>query len=239
MSKKQQGYDLTKPTIIFLHGGPGFKDYLRPFFEATNQADCIFYDQKQGSEVTIDALVSQLDEVVEKANARPWLMGHSWGGVLAVEYARKHQGKLSGVSLLGTGLSTEQWRHFHHDLEKKGLQDASPEEIFLTANELEAGKPFLENIWNGFSDETFESVSETYLERYNLLPALAEIKIPILSFYGDSDLRFSPEIAKSFKKYNDKIVEIEISNAGHFPFLSKPNSELIISEICRLESAQN
>ena len=230
---KQRRNDLVKPTIIFLHGGPGFKDYLRPFFEPINGADCIFYDQEQGSEVTVDDLVSQLDKFVDKASVRPWLLGHSWGGVLAVEYAKENQDKLAGIALLGTGLSSEQWLQYRDDLKAKGLQDASPEEIFLVPDEFEAGKPFLEKIWNGFSDETFESISKKYLKRYNLLTSLAGFQIPVLSFYGDSDLRFSPEIAKSFKKYNDRVIEVEIPNAGHFPFLSKPNSELFISEICR------
>lgn len=195
--------------------------------------NCVFYTQKQGSMVTVDDLVSQLDELVEKESSKPWLFGHSWGGVLAIEYAKKFQDKLAGVSLLGTGLSTDQWFRFKSDLEAKGLQDASPEETFLTINELSVGKKFLEEIWEGFSDDTFESISDAYLENFNLLKDLPNLEIPLLSFYGENDLRFSPEVARSFCDYNSAIIGKELPDSGHFPFLSENNRNEMISMICK------
>ena len=46
---------MSKHTIIFLHGGPGFKDYLKPYFNPLDsEFKCVFYDQKRGSEVGIE-----------------------------------------------------------------------------------------------------------------------------------------------------------------------------------------
>lgn len=43
-----------KTNLIFLHGGPGFKDYLKDYFvELSNDFECIFYDQSRGNTVGI------------------------------------------------------------------------------------------------------------------------------------------------------------------------------------------
>lgn len=51
---------MSKHTIIFIHGGPGFKDYLKPYFnELENEFKCIFYNQKRGSKVRIEDLINE------------------------------------------------------------------------------------------------------------------------------------------------------------------------------------
>ena len=81
---------------------------------------------------------------------KPILFGHSWGGVLAIEYAMKNQKKLSGVITMSTGLNSEQWVLYRKELQALGLQDAKPEEVFLTSVELERGRVLLKESWEGF-----------------------------------------------------------------------------------------
>lgn len=223
---------MTRRTIIFLHGGPGFKDYLRPYLSDLNSDfNCIFYDQKFGAKIKVDDLILELDTIVEKQSDSPILLGHSWGGVLATEYTKRFQAKISALVLMSTGLNTSQWMQWHNDLDDLGLEDASPEELFLTPAELENGKILLEQSMKSFSDETFDSIFDSYLNNYDLLNDLADISIPILNIFGEKDLRFSKKITQSFRTYNKLIKDIEIKNAGHFPFLNIANRASIVSSI--------
>ena len=76
-----------------------------------------------------------------------------------------------------------------------------------------------------FCGETFDLLFSSYLEHYNFLVDLKNIKVPILNIYGENDLRFSKKVTTSFKDYNESIVDFEVLGAGHFPFLDLGNRE--------------
>jgi len=189
-----------KATLIFLHGGPGFKDYLSPFFaDLKDSFRCTFYDQHRGPNVTLEDLILQLDEFVSSSQGRVVLVGHSWGGVLGVEYASRRPEKVSGLVLMCTGLSHVQWfDEYHRELEEKGLSDASMEDIFLSSDERDVGVPFMETVGQTFSAETFERLNDRYLKTYDLTGVISALQIPILNIYGQMDVRFSTRVTKSF-----------------------------------------
>lgn len=222
-----------KCTLIFLHGGPGFRDYLKPYFTQLEKSfRCVFYDQLRGPEVTIQDLVSELHSVVQKSSDKVVLVGHSWGGVLAVKYASVYEDKLAGLVLMSTGLKASQWRdEFRKELHDLALEDASPEEIFLTPPEVEVGKPVLDMTWESFSEETFDSLFSTYLSNYDLTENFQNLQIPILNIFGEKDVRFPLRVTKSFKKLKENVIELELPNTGHFPFLSVENQKKITNLI--------
>jgi proline iminopeptidase len=102
------------PPVIVLHGGPDFDhEYLLPELDRlAEQFRVVFYDQRgrgrsyagdQAGDVTIASEVEDLDRV------RAWtgsesvvLMGHSWGGLLAMEYAIRHSDRVSHLVLMNT-----------------------------------------------------------------------------------------------------------------------------------------
>lgn len=122
--------------IIVLHGGPGFDHhYLRP--ELDRLADSfrlIYYDQRgcgrsaegvEPIEVSIDSEIDDLDSVRRHfALDSVAVLGHSWGGVLAMEYATRHPDRVSHLILVNTApASAEDWRAFRQHL--LGLRSAS------------------------------------------------------------------------------------------------------------------
>lgn len=222
-----------KSTLIFLHGGPGFRDYLRPYFAQLEKSfECIFYDQIRGPSITIHDQENELDSLVQKSASQVVLVGHSWGGVLATHYAATHEDKLAGLVLISTGLSAKQWRDdFRAELVNLGLADSPLEEIFLTPDERELGKTLLEATGESFSEETFDSLFTTYLSNYDLTESFRSLRLPILNIFGEKDVRFPLRVAKSFQKLNGEVVELELPNAGHFPFLLAENRQKIIEHI--------
>jgi proline iminopeptidase len=98
--------------VIVLHGGPDFDHrYLLP--ELDRLADrfrLIYYDQRgrgdsakgvRPEDVTLASDLDDLDQVRQfyRLDA-PVLLGHSWGTVLALEYARRHPTRVARLILM-------------------------------------------------------------------------------------------------------------------------------------------
>ena len=102
------------PPIIVLHGGPDFDHhYLLP--EMDRLADSfrlIYYDQRgrgrstgevEPDEVSIGSEVEDLDSVRRYFELDSVaVLGHSWGGLLAMEYAARHPDRVSHLILVNT-----------------------------------------------------------------------------------------------------------------------------------------
>jgi proline iminopeptidase len=110
--------------LIALHGGPEFDSfYLVPELDAL--AGCcrlIYYDQRgrgrsaaaPAEQVTIESEVDDLDRLRDSFGADSIaVLGHSWGGVLAMEYATRHPDRVSHLILLNTApASARDWTDF-------------------------------------------------------------------------------------------------------------------------------
>jgi proline iminopeptidase len=98
--------------VIVLHGGPDFDHgYLLP--DLDRLADgfrLIYYDQRgrgrsgdhvQSEDVTLTSDVDDIDKVRQFFHLEsPALLGHSWGVVLALEYALRHPTRVSQMILM-------------------------------------------------------------------------------------------------------------------------------------------
>ncbi len=98
--------------VLLLHGGPAFThEYLEcfdPFFEKAG-IEFYHYDQlgshlsDQPEDLSLYTLERFIDEVEQVRRALGldrdhfFLLGHSWGGLLAMEYALKHGEHLKGL----------------------------------------------------------------------------------------------------------------------------------------------
>jgi proline iminopeptidase len=98
--------------VIVLHGGPDFDhSYLLPDLDRIQDAfRLIYYDQRgrgrsaegvRPEDVTILSEVDDLDKVRQHYSLEaPALLGHSWGAVLALEYALRHPTRVSHLVLI-------------------------------------------------------------------------------------------------------------------------------------------
>jgi proline iminopeptidase len=98
--------------VIVLHGGPDFDiGYLLPEMDRFSDAlRLIYYDQRgrgksaenvRPEDVTIASDVDDLDKVRQHFGLdRTAILGHSWGAVLALEYALRHPDRVSRLILM-------------------------------------------------------------------------------------------------------------------------------------------
>ncbi|MCP4573678.1 MAG: gamma-glutamyltransferase [bacterium] len=105
--------------IVVLHGGPGFdhRQFLPFIWELAAEHQVILYDQRgtglssgpvDSLSITIDTFLADLEAVrrhfgLERMN----LLGHSWGGILAMHYAREHPDRLQSLILCSTTASAQ------------------------------------------------------------------------------------------------------------------------------------
>lgn len=98
--------------LLLLHGGPGAThEYFKSFdtYFANGEIEYIYYDQlgshhsdnpADRSLWTIDRFVDEVEQVRNALDLGPdnfYLLGQSWGGILAMEYALAHQDALKGL----------------------------------------------------------------------------------------------------------------------------------------------
>jgi proline iminopeptidase len=100
------------PPVIVLHGGPDFDhSYLLPDLDQFQDlARLIYYDQRgrglsaagvQPQDVTLATDVGDLDRVRQHYGFRTAaLLGHSWGALLALEFALRHPTRVSHLILM-------------------------------------------------------------------------------------------------------------------------------------------
>ena len=135
--------------LLLLHGGPGF---THEYFEAlegylpAEGIEFIYYDQlgsafsdqpKDRNLWTTERFVEEVEQVrvalgLSKDNF--YLLGHSWGGILAVEYALKYGANLKGLIISNMMMSIPDYNRYAADVLAKGMDPAVVKEV----KELEA-----------------------------------------------------------------------------------------------------
>ena len=154
--------------LIVLHGGPDFDHtYLLPGMDAL--ADCCrlaYFDQrgrgrsKRGfriEDVGIERAVADVDAVRRHLGAeRVAILGHSWGGHLAMQYALRHPGHVSRMILLNTAPATnEDWETMIRErgAKRPAAEAAQLEEMEASAALLEGDPQAVARYYRiGFSD---------------------------------------------------------------------------------------
>jgi L-proline amide hydrolase len=105
--------------LVALHGGPGAShDYLLPLIDLAGGRAVVFYDQigngrsthypERGADFwTVDLFVRELHNLVDALGIadRHHVLGSSWGGFLAQEYALTHPAGLQSMVLADTAAS--------------------------------------------------------------------------------------------------------------------------------------
>jgi proline iminopeptidase len=122
--------------IIILHGGPDFgHNYLLPDLDRLADAfRLIYYDQRGRGKSTENVRpedVSIQSEIDDLEGLRAYfqldqaaVLGHSWGGLLAMEYAIRHPDRVSHLILMNTApASHDDYMLFRQDRLSKAPHD--------------------------------------------------------------------------------------------------------------------
>lgn len=120
--------------VLLLHGGPGFPhDYLEAMESFLPQAgiEMYYYDQlgvgnsdipDDPSLWTLDRYTSEVEEVRQGLKLDNFVLyGHSWGGILAIEYALRYQQHLRGLVISNMTAGVQAYLKHEAELRKQWL----------------------------------------------------------------------------------------------------------------------
>lgn len=247
-----QGYPL-----VLMHGGPGL-DYttLLPLQPLADQLTLIFYDHRcngrsEGADVssmTFENLTADADALRQALGFDQWaVLGHSFGGHVALEYALRYPQSLSHLVLMNTG--GDQWWVQHNAPELLARRG-------YNARAVQAARRFYNGqLTPGEFLPTFMKFMGAYNYRNSLLPVarnlvsspapkfrpeatifgysqplngwtvmdrLNEIQVPTLVLAGRHDFLFPTEhqvaLAAGIADARLEIIEC----AGHNPHMERP-----------------
>ena len=240
-----QGYPL-----VLMHGGPGADHHsllsLRP---CADQYTLVFYDHRcngrsEGAEVssmTWDNLTADAEALRQELGFQKWaVLGHSFGGMVALEYALRYPDSLSHLLLVDTCGDTWWVReNAPQILAKRGFHRKTVEtakRYYTGQIELDEYTPSFLRLARAFyyrlsplvlardmavglrmksRPEAFLFAARELLKGWTVMDRLGEIQVPTLVLAGRDDFQFPPEhqaqLAAGIPNAHLEIIE----RAGH------------------------
>ncbi len=247
-----QGYP-----IVLMHGGPSLDHTtLLPLQPLADQFTLIFYDHRcngrsDGAEVssmTFENLTADADALRQKLGFDQWaVLGQSFGGNVALEYALRYPQSLSHLVLINTG--GDQWWVNHNApeiLAKRGYSESAvaaarrfyngqldPDEVFPTVQKFLKAYNYNNSLRRVAKDivlghmpkmrpEALVFGYSQLLKGWTVMDRLGEIKVPTLVMAGRHDFLFPPEhqAILTDRLPNARLEIIEC--AGHNPQSERP-----------------
>lgn len=252
-----------KSPLLCLHGGPGVPhDYLEPLEAvAATGRRVIFYDQlgvgnsdhpDDPSLFTVELYLQELGAVRRELGLeRVHLLGQSWGGMLALEYALARPEGLLSLTLADTPASMPQW-----SAETNRLRALLPPEVRQILDRHEAagttGEPAYQEAmmvfyrrhvcrldpWPRCLERTFEKMAEAplvyltlvgprefhvtgTLKDWDVTGRLGEIEAPTLVLGGRHD-EATPAITATVQRGIPGARRVIFENSSHMPHLEEP-----------------
>lgn len=247
------------PPLVVVHGGPDFDHtYLVPDMDRLGASfRLVYYDQRgrgrshggfRMEDVGIARFVADLDAVRRHLGTeRMAVLGHSWGGHLAMRYAIAHPDRLSHLVLLNTapathedylGMISERERTWENDKERlealseseafeKGDPDVVAEfyaRLFADSFEREEDRARLrihgtrEDVLAGREIEDRLMEQAYAAEGFSIIGDLAGLDVPTLVVHGANDFIPLPASQRIAKAIPGARLEI-IPGSGHFSFI--------------------
>lgn len=239
--------------LIALHGGLGLDHtYFRPWLDPLgDRVNLTYLDLRangrssgDGSDVTMERLARDVDALRDHlGHPRTWLLGHSYGGFVALEYALRFPQHLHGLVLLDTDSRGPDPETMTAGLQRLGVR---PEELAVfdqpveTTEEMFAlfdvvGPWYLPHADPALARSVLagtiyrregSEAGDRALDGWDVTGRLGEIEAPCLVVTGADDFMFPPERARRMAGALPAGTVQIVDGSGHLPFVERTESVL-------------
>jgi proline iminopeptidase len=255
---------------LYIHGGPGSGSWWLEKFSGSmleGHLEMIYLDQRGvgrstspgNGDFSPDRMVQDFEEVRAALGISRWLtMGHSFGGILQMQYAQRHPDVVAGMIMLNCGLDitggagdalAKAYEFLNDTSMARYMNDSIPlatriSRIYgaLRAKHLfwkmayarESSQAAMDSSfqdipnWNHDYENAAMEIPENFVNYKPLTPGL---KMPVLFFYGKTDWMVGPT---HYVGVNFPTMMLWGSDVGHMPFLeNKEDLERAITAYIR------
>ncbi len=244
--------------LVLMHGGPGLDHFtLLPFRQLADRFTLVFYDHRCNgrsagapvSSMTWQNLAADAEALRQRLGFERWaVLGHSFGGMVALEYALRYPASLSHLVLVDTG--GDSWWPQQNAADLLARRGYSPKKVELvrrwengefTPREyvrivLRIGDVYchgsfwwltvrdaIRGQWRSkMRPEVWIFAGRQLWKGWTVMDRLGEISVPTLVMAGRDDVFFPPEhqgqLAAGIPRARLQIVE----RAGHDPYSERP-----------------
>lgn len=251
-----QGYPL-----VLMHGGPGADLYtLLAFKPLAKQNTLVFYDHRCNgrstgaviTSMTMENLTADADALRQALGFEKWaVLGHSFGGNVALEYALRYPKNLSHLLLIDSG-GDYRWacqkgpellakRGYSPDIVETARRffngEIEPKEMFPSLMKMsKAYNPFM-TFWQSLpmmisalptklQPEALIFGNSQVLKNWTVMDRLGEIKVPTLLVAGREDFLYPPEHQEALASALPNARLVLVDRAGHNPHDEQPAATL-------------
>jgi proline iminopeptidase len=236
--------------LVLMHGGPGADLYtLMAYRPLAEDFTLVFYDHRcngrsEGAElssISFENLTADADALRQKLGFEKWaVLGHSFGGNVALEYALRYPQNLSHLLLVDTGgdsrlarenaprvLEQRGFRPEIVDLSRRFLSgQIEPKEMLPSLMKLgSAYNPYtglrqlphmiMMGMQTKLRPEALIFAANHFLQSWTVMDRLGEIQAPTLVIAGREDFQFPPEHQAELAAGIPNARLVIIDRAGH------------------------
>lgn len=250
--------------IIVVHGGPGLdQSYLQPQMLALSKNhEVIFYDQRGSGRsletslspalINISQFTKDLEDLRKQLGLNKFiLLGHSWGGFLAMRYTLNYPEHVSALILLNTSPAdykgqqafikefTKRTQPIKNEitplfnfLEFEKLTSAQISKLYRTVFSVYFYNPKKVNELTLNTSEESAKGGEKVMQlmsntswlkpNTNLFPELKKLNVPTLVISGKQDI-VPLWTSQEIKEAIPHAEMVVLEECGHFPYIEKPD----------------
>lgn len=247
--------------ILLLSGGPGYSgEYLRPVMERLGKFDRVILPDLRGTgqsglddyssaNLNLQVMSEDLENLRKKLGISQWVvMGHAFGGMLAMDYASRYPNQIKGLILSNSGGIDLEFMDYFGDNYETRLSKADRDSLWYWENDYRKTKnpdlarekrfrfeqmPYLfdrnqiDRLMRHLREEDFsERTSQLIWEemqrnRFDLKQSLKGFPKPVLIIGGRQD----PIGTATFYKIDRTLPNTQLhilDRCGHYPWIEQP-----------------
>lgn len=249
--------------VVVLHGGPGLDHtYLLPQMQKLAKGrSLVFYDQRgcgrsrdvvNKDEINLQSYLSDIEAIrTHLGQQKMTLVGHAWGGSLALHYALRYPDRVEKLVLVSLVPASSRWMDvmtgdYYRRTGKyvkqiaaledtKAFEDGDPKVIADYYRYIFRSYMFNEDdvdkLTLTFTPETARNSfevnrllrREVFGGEFDWTPELSKLTVPTLIVYGTADI--TPEGAVEEVRHSLKQSQyLRMEQCGHFPYIESADT---------------
>ena len=245
---KLREYGSDGPLVLVLHGGPAAVGDVAPVAEGISDSFRVLEPWQRGSgeeRLTVVGHIEDLRTLISSYDARPAVVGHSWGAMLALCCAAAYPDLIGPVVLVGCGtfdattrtrmkeiLTARAPNSLQQDLAQARAVATDPGDLFMRCYRLtrdlfvySKAKPWPEK--DEFEPFDAQAHRETWEDMMRLQTdgtyprAFSTIKSPVLMLHGAYDPHPGIMIRNSLIRFIPHLKYHAWERCGHSPWLER------------------